>query len=523
MTAKPLPIIGIVGAGTMGSGIALVALYAGCEVYLQDSFPQALEKASAYIKGLLEKKNQADQFKKLHLVNSLDEFTTVGVVIEAALEEIELKTEIFRKLDANCPPPAILATNTSTLSVTAIASATSHPERVAGMHFFNPAPVLPLVEVVRATRTSKETTDRLVALTQTFGKTPVVTDDTPGFIVNRVARPFYGEALRLLGEGVATHEQIDQIVEQGGGFKMGPFRLMDLIGIDINMGAMRSIYEQTFGEPRYRPHWLQMQKVAEGALGRKTGRGFYEYKDEGRGRKDEGKKELHAGGGSGQVLISEGSWAPGLADLCAKAGYKVDSVPDPSEELAACFVVAGHAGEAPRLIAWYDQSLPPETPLFVQCADVTLSEAATWVSHVERLVGFDGLFIDGAVVTLATSRRLAPTIRVQAEEIVSHFGKEAIWVNESPAMLLPRIVCQLVNEAAFAELEGVADGATIDLAMRLGMNYPRGPLEWGKTIGYKTVLAVLDHLYHEYHEERYRACVLLRRWARNPRAAFKDE
>jgi 3-hydroxybutyryl-CoA dehydrogenase len=500
----------------MGSGIGLVALYAGCEVFLQDSYPQALEKATGYIRSFLEKKNLTDRFKNLHIVNSLDEFGSVDIVIEAALENLELKNEIFEKLDSVCLPSAILTTNTSTLSVTAIAAATRHPERVAGLHFFNPAPVLPLVEVVRAARTNQETIDRLVALSETLGKTPVVTGDTPGFIVNRVARPFYGEALRLLGEGVATHDQIDTIVERGAGFKMGPFRLMDLIGIDINAGAMRSMYEQTFGEPRYRPHWIQMQKLAEGALGRKTGRGFYEYKEGGEKEKDEMHKEktktLSPAGG--RILISDGSWAPALSELCKTAGYEIDSVPDPGEKPAACFVVAGRSEEAARLIAWYDQSLPPEVPLFVQCADVALSEAAAWVQHAERLIGFDGLFLGGEVLTVIDAGRLVPEIKTRADEIIGTLGKQPFWVKESPAMVLPRIVCQLVNEAAFAELEGVADGATIDLAMRLGVNYPHGPREWGNAIGYDKVLAVVDHLYEEYHEERYRACVLLRRWAR---------
>jgi 3-hydroxybutyryl-CoA dehydrogenase len=332
-----------------------------------------------------------------------------------------------------------------------------------------------------------------------------------------VARPFYGEALRLLGEGVATHNEIDQLVELAGGFKMGPFRLMDLIGIDINAGAMRSMYEQTFGEPRYRPHWIQMQKLAEGALGRKTGRGFYEYKDGVSEKHDVEKSAPNVGGGSGLVLISEGSWARVLSELCASAGYKIDSVPDVGGQPAACFVVAGRAEEAARLIAWYDQSLPPEIPLIVQCADIALSKAATWVLHPERLVGFDGLFLSGGLVTLVAGDLLAPEVRTKAEGVFAKLGKSATWVKESPAMVLPRIVCQLVNEAAFAELEGVADGATIDLAMRLGVNYPRGPLEWGEHIGYDKVLAVLDHLYAEYHEERYRACVLLRRWARRER------
>ncbi len=516
MKEKTPLIIGVVGAGTMGSGIALVALYAGCEVYLQDAYPQMLEKASEYLKKFLEKKGQGADFKKLHLVSKLEDLATAQVIIEAVPEQLALKQDLFHQLDVICPPPAILASNTSTLSVTAIASATQHDERVAGLHFFNPAAVLPLVEVVRAAQTSQETMDSLVALVQAFGKTPVVTGDTPGFIVNRVARPFYGEALRLLGEGVASVEQIDRIAEQGGGFRMGPFKLMDLIGIDVNTAAMQSMYAQTFGEPRYRPHWLQMQKVAEGALGRKSGRGFYEYKDE--GGKDEGggmrdeRKVNEIGGGEGRVLISEGSWAPGLAELCRRAGYEIDSVPDPEQRPVACFVVVGRHEEAARLVSWYDQSLPPEVPLFVQCVDVTLSEAETWVEHKERLIGFDGLFFaSGDAATMVSPNDVR---RDEIEKLLGHLGKTPVWVSETPAMVLPRIVCQLANEAAFAELEGVADGATIDLAMKLGVNYPKGPLEWGKVLGYDKVQAVLDHLFSQYHEERYRACVLVRQWAR---------
>jgi 3-hydroxybutyryl-CoA dehydrogenase len=512
MTVKPLPTIGIIGAGTMGAGIALVALYAGAEVYVQDAYPQMLDKAIEYINKFLEKKQQGDRLKKLHLTSKLEDLVQAQVIIEAAPEQLALKKDLFAKLDAICSPAAILASNTSTLSVTAIAAATKRPERVAGMHFFNPAPVLPLVEVVRAAKTSTETVQALVDLALALGKTAVVTGDTPGFIVNRVARPFYGEALRLLGEGVASVEAIDAIVEQGGGFRMGPFRLMDLIGIDINAGAMQSMYEQTFGEPRYRPHWIQMQKLAAGELGRKTGRGFYEYGDY------ETKSEVGQvaiGGGSGRVLISEGSWAPGLAELCRQAGYAVDSVPDADDKPVACFVVAGRAEEAASLLSWYDESLPADVALLAQCADIAVSEMATWVKHPERLTGFDGLFFgNGPMATLTASAQFDASLKSNVETLLGTLGRRAYWLTESPALVLPRIVCQLVNEAAFAQLEGVADGATIDLAMKLGVNYPRGPLEWGKALGYDKVLAVLDHLYAEYHEERYRACVLLRRWAR---------
>jgi len=528
MPTKPLPLLGIIGAGTMGSGIALTALYAGGEVILQDAYPQVLDKAKDYIEKFLEKKGQRDRIKKLHLAGKLDEIAKAEVVIEAAPEQLAIKQDLFRQLDQLCKADAILATNTSTLSVTAIAAATEQPQRVAGMHFFNPAPVLPLVEVVRAAQSSPETIQALVELAQAMGKTPVVTGDTPGFIVNRVARPFYGEALRLLGEGVASHAEIDQIVEQSGGFRMGPCRLMDLIGIDINAEAMRSMHAQTFGEPRYRPHWIQMQKLAEGALGQKTGRGFYEYKDGEIKDKGEGRKENkpEIGGGTGRVLISEGSWAPGLAELCQQAGYAIDSVSEPDQKPVACFLVAGRQEEAARLLSWYDQSLPPQIPLLAQCADMTINEMAGWVTHPQRLFGFDGLFFgNGTATSLVAPSDFDEGLVPKLDELMHSLGRRVFWIGDSPALVLPRIVCQLVNEAAFAQLEGVADAATIDLAMKLGVNYPLGPLEWGKAIGFDKVLAVLDHLYDEYHEERYRACVVLRQRARgempSPRRSIK--
>lgn len=532
MTKTSLPTISVIGAGTMGSGIALVALYAGANVILQDTYQPVLDKAAEYIKKFLDKKEQGDRFAKIQFTSKVEDLAAAQIVIEAAPEQLALKKELFAKLDAICAPDAIFATNTSTLSVTAIAAGTQHPERVAGMHFFNPAPLLPLVEVVRAAQSSAETVQALVDLALALGKTPVVTGDTRGFIVNRVARPYYGEALRLLGEGVASFQDIDRLVEQGGGFRMGPFKLMDLIGIDINAGAMQSMYEQTFGEPRYRPHWIQMQKLAAGTLGRKTGRGFYEYeetekqvnKETGTQGNDEastqgdqytstqGNKEGETAA-PGEVVISAGSWVPHLAELSAQAGYSVRSAASGPLPMAA-FVAAGFDENAANLIAEYDAALPPSVPLLVQCADVALSEVATWVKHPERLFGFDGLFFANGTAASVASHPAAADMRPQVENLLRTLGRETIWVNESPALVLPRIVCQLVNEAAFAVLDGVGDVQTIDLAMKLGVNYPRGLLEWGKAIGYGKVLAVLDHLYAEYREERYRACVLLRRWAR---------
>ncbi len=280
--------LGVVGAGTMGAGIAHVAAVSKLDVLLYDIndtvLRQALERIKADLKkgaekGKLTQEQTTEAFSCIHPRTKLSDLAHCEFIIEAAIEDLRVKKDLFKHLDATTKANAILATNTSSLSVTAIASATKHAERVVGMHFFNPAHIMKLVEVVRAQQTSDETVQQTVALTRQLGKTPVVVKDTPGFIVNRVARPFYGEALRLLSENVATIEQIDRITKTVGSFPMGPFELMDLIGIDINLAVTQSMYEQFFGEPRYRPHPIQKQMVDSGLLGKKSGRGFYKYEE----------------------------------------------------------------------------------------------------------------------------------------------------------------------------------------------------------------------------------------------------
>lgn len=505
----PIKRIGVVGAGTMGSGIALAGLFAGLEVTLYDVAPEILDKAQGYIEKFLVRKNQEAAMARLTLAQDLAQMAGAEVVIEAILEKLELKQELFGRLNTICPPPAILASNTSTLAVTAIAAAIDSPERVGGMHFFNPAPVLPLVEVARAAQTSDATVQTLVALARQMGKTPVVTRDRPGFIVNRVARPFYLEALRIVGEGAATPEQVDQVVQLGGNFRMGPFQLMDLIGIDINFTAARSLYEQTFGEPRYRPHFLQIQKVQQNALGRKTGQGFYRY--------GENAPEMvmpippEMGQQHGEIRFLDGNWAPGLAKLCREAGYTVGAtVADPVVGIIA-------AGRRQMMTDGreFDEGLPLQVPLLCQAGDATVTEIATWLQRPERLVGFDGLFVtEGQAVTLVASPLLREEIRRQAEQFFTGLGRHVVWIEDSPGLILPRLICMLANEAAFAAGEGLADQDTIDLAMKLGVNYPKGPLAWAKELEYGRVVAVLAHLHAEYGEERYRIAPLLRRWAR---------
>jgi 3-hydroxybutyryl-CoA dehydrogenase len=370
----------------------------------------------------------------------------------------------------------------------------------------------------------------LLGFAKQLDKLPVLARDTPGFIVNRVARPYYGEALRLLGERAATHDAIDLVLQQAGGFPLGPFALMDLIGVDINFAVTRSIYDQSFGEPRYRPHPIQQQMVLAGRLGRKTARGFYDYTqresasvvssplsvvahDDGQGisQRTTGDEQRTPG----SVLISSGSWAPTVAELCTAAGLTITAeLPyERNAAVAAAFVIAGRGEGGPDQLMILDRQLPPETPILAQCADTTASDLAALLNHPERLVGFDGLFTDGAI-TLAATPVLAAPVRAAADALIRGLDRAPVWIAESPALIVPRVVAVLANEAAFAHGEGVAEADTIDTAMRLGANHPVGPLARAEALGYDKIVALLDHMHAEYGEERYRVAPALRRATR---------
>jgi len=492
----------------MGSGIALAALYAHQSVVLVDVSADVLDHGLKYLKHHLERKDQLAALDELTAAPTLDALAACDVVIEAVPEDLDLKRRVFAELQAKCRADCVLASNTSTLPVTAIAGALEHAERAVGMHFFNPAAVLPLVEVVRAAQTSSATVERAVDLARRLGKTPVVVADSPGFIVNRVARPFYGEALKLLGEGAADVQTLDWILQYGAGFRMGPFRLMDLIGVDVNLAAMTSMHQQTFGEPRYRPHPIQRQKVLQGSLGRKTGAGFYTYPEN---APQETPVLPEVEGTLGPIFVSQGSWAPGLAAMARGNGQAVES----PQMAVAGLVPAGIQEGLPEILGRVDRDLPKTKPLFCQSVDVTVHKAGGWVAHPQRLIGFDGLFLaSGRVATLSRSPLTSPEACAQAEAVMRSLGRLPLWVDDPPGMVSPRIVAMLVNEAAFALGEGVALEGALDEAMELGVSYPLGPIKWGRRLGFDRVLVVLQHLQQEFGEERYRPAPWLRRRVR---------
>ncbi|MCY9515715.1 3-hydroxyacyl-CoA dehydrogenase NAD-binding domain-containing protein [Paenibacillus apiarius] len=278
--------VGVVGAGTMGAGIALVCARQGHRVYLHDIKQDILDKAQSYIASILTKDaakgsiSEEQKQKTYELVEPVQDIAMLGecgIVIEAVPEKLELKRAIFARLTDLCRRDALLLSNTSSLSITEIAGGLPHPERIIGFHFFNPAPVMPLVEVIRGHRSGEEATEAAYRFAKELGKAPVLAADSPGFIVNRVARPYYNEALRIMGDRIAGAEQIDRIMKQAGGFKMGPFELQDLIGIDINFATTESVYTRFFHESRFKPSRIQQRMVQAGSLGRKTGEGYYPY------------------------------------------------------------------------------------------------------------------------------------------------------------------------------------------------------------------------------------------------------
>ncbi len=494
----------------MGAGIAQLATLAGARTVLHDPVPDALDKGRERIeaqlrrgveRGRLSAEEAAAAKERLECAASLVDLAPCELVIEAAPESLELKRSLLGELSERVVGErCVLATNTSSLLVTAVAAGANHPERVVGMHFFNPAPVMALLEVVAGAESSQEAIALARAAGEAMGKHVIDAADGPGFLVNRCNRPFGLEALKLLAERVAPVEQIDRICRLGGGFKMGPFEVMDLVGVDVGFDVSRSFYEQSFGEPRWQPSPIAARTVAAGRLGRKTGRGYYGY-DDGPHRPAD-PDPSPAGGGDGLVVIAGDSALAGeLAHAATGAGWEVA---DPLEA----------EGEVPELILDLTGGEPTDVPLqgapqAVYCGAGSLAALDPGGTGV----GFFALppLSEAKLIELTRGPESSPAAADSAERFFGSLGKHVEWVEDAPGLVLGRIVSQVINEAAFALGEGIGAAEDIDTGMVHGLSYPRGILRWADAIGLDQVLSVIDGLYEERREERYRPAPALAR------------
>jgi 3-hydroxybutyryl-CoA dehydrogenase len=507
---QPARTIGIAGAGTMGSGIAQLALQTGADTRLYDPDPQAREHGlgtvrSGIARAAAKGRADPDAAERLRLVADLTEFSGCDLVIEAAPERLELKHQLFGSLAPLVGDACVLATNTSSLSVTAVASGVPRPERVVGMHFFNPAPIMRLIEVVAGEVSSAEALALARATGEAMGKRVIEAADVAGFIVNRCNRPFVLEGLRLVEERVATMEQVDRICRMGGGFRMGPFELMDLVGLDVGLEIGKSFYEQSFGEPRWHPSPLTARRVAAGHLGRKTGRGWYEHP-----HKPVDPDPPEPGGGDGVVVIAgDIPLAGALHEAAAAAGWDVVGPEGAGEQDPALVIDCGAADE---------NGAEESGPRLILC-DVGPLAA---LDPEGEAAGFFCLPPLGRLVELTRGPRTSPEAQAATERFFATLGIHAEWVEDAPGLVLGRIVGQLVNEACFAVGEGVGSPADIDAGMVLGLNHPRGPLEWGDVADARAVLAVVAGLQEELREERYRPAPALVRAVRHQRPLRPD-
>jgi 3-hydroxybutyryl-CoA dehydrogenase len=496
--------IGVVGAGAMGAGIAHVAALAGHPVLLYDAQPGAVERARAGIardfdtlaaKGRLAAGDAAAAAARVQPAADLLDFGRCALVIEAIVEDLEAKRGLFRQLQDIVAADCILATNTSSLSVTAIAAGIAHPQRVVGMHFFNPAQRMKLVEIIAGVETDPAVAQRAFDTAEAWGKKAAYAKSTPGFIVNRIARPFYGEAWRVFQESAGGSDEtaatIDAIVRDCGGFPMGPFELMDLIGHDVNLTVSRSVFDATFGERRYAPSLPQQELVRAGRLGRKSGRGIYDYRDG--AQRPAPRVEAGADPVSRAVAVgSLGIATPIIARL----------------EAAGVDVVRVEAPPGPSASGWLD----------IGTARVMLTDGrpatrrAVELRH-PHLVLFD-LALDFARTPrlgVARADSCGDSAFRTACATLTRAGFACSPLDDVAGLIVLRTISMLVNEAADAVLYGICTAGAIDVAMRYGVNYPRGPMEWSEQVGLDFFARALANLREHYGEERYRTSALITR------------
>ncbi len=504
MIAHTTP-IAVIGAGIMGAGIAQVAAQAGHPVMLHDARPGAAADAKARLsaalealvaKGKLTAEAAAATLVRITPIEQLQHAEGARVAIEAIVEDLAAKRALFRELEALLPADAILATNTSSISVTAIAGGLQHPGRLVGMHFFNPVPLMKLVEVVSGLQTAPAVAASIFELSKAWGKVPVPAKSTPGFIVNRIARPFYAEALALVLEQAAAPEVVDACL-RGAGFRMGPCELMDLIGHDTNLAVTKSVFEANFFDKRFAPSLVQAEMVAGGLLGRKSGRGFYAYPAGAPALPSPDAARATQALQSAREVTVHGSGA--IAELLATRAV-------------AALAPRGFGPARQRSSAWVG--------LEVDGAHLMLTNgltAAEWVAEtgIADVAVFDRpLQPEPATLAYAMAPLASPAWRVFGAGWLQALGFTPREVADTPGLVVARTAAMLINEAADAVLQGVCDEAGADAAMKLGVNYPAGPFEWLSRWSAAELLSLLDALDGCYRGERYRPSPWLQRRAR---------
>ncbi|MES2149024.1 MAG: 3-hydroxyacyl-CoA dehydrogenase PaaH [Pseudomonadota bacterium] len=499
-------VVAVIGSGAMGSGIAQVAAAAGYQVRLYDTRPEAVARAIADIgkvyaklveKGRMPEAEAEAARARLHSVACVRDVAGAALVVEAIVENLDVKRMLFADLEAVVGDDCILATNTSSISVTAIGARLRLPQRLVGMHFFNPVPLMALVEVISGLATAPEVAATVFATAEAWGKSPVHAKSTPGFIVNRVARPFYAEALRLLSEQAADPATLDAVMRDCGGFRMGPFELMDLIGHDVNFSVTQSVHNAYFGDPRFTPSVLQQEMVNAGFLGRKSGRGFYLY-------------------GDGAINPSPQAEAPckrpDSVSISIEPGVRRAVTDGMEQRLKAAGFAVGHRKPLPG-------SHENEAPAF-HCngAAVFLSDGRSATERSKANVHPDTVLYD-LLLDYAGATRIALACADQCNRaaytaVVGMFqaaGFAVTRLDDAPGMAVMRTVAMLANEAADAVNQGVCSALAVDVAMQKGVNYPCGPLAWVERVGIAHIVTVLANLATGYGEDRYRVSPLLRR------------
>ena len=486
--------VAVIGAGAMGRGIMQLFAQTGHRVKFFDASDAAVAAAHAFVsdrllakvdKGRMTQVEADGAIANLQPCAALDDIADCGVVVEAILEDLATKQTLFAQLEEIVSPSAILASNTSSLLVTEIAANCKHPERVAGLHFFNPVPAMRVVEIISAVKTADATLERLRTLIDTTTHRAVVAQDQPGFLVNHAGRGLYTEGLRILEEQVASHDQIDTLMREAAGFRMGPFELLDLTGLDVSSKVMQSIYDQFQQEPRFRPSSLIPPRVAAGLFGRKTNEGWYRY-----------GLDAQAPG-----FQDKGTFPP----LTSSSRVWIEPTADHYDKLIEMVTQAG---------AEVAQSKDNATLLLIQPWGIDVSQACADLGlDAARCVALDPL----PALDERRSLMLSPITTIQAKSdalaLLSDGGAPVTVINDSPGFVVQRILATIVNIGTNIAQRGIASVDDIDAAVRIGLGYPQGPLALGDSIGPKKVMAILEGLQRVTGDPRYRPSQWLRRRA----------